>query len=262
MEASTVLLDCDLSHLTLKFLLFLVASVLLIFIILPVQSSHAVELYSANDKPFGITLGDWIGKWWNWWISLTTEQVPKTDGCLMNEWGPMIMLMNPTETSPPLQKCNISSKQGIMIALWSGFCEASNPSLAEYHYSYKDLSLKCVREDVNSGAIVASLKVDGIVISKVDVDSSRKGGSYVRLRDYKTNALELYSPGFNISIPNADTAKMSGQVEDGGTFRSGAGGWYVFLKPLSPGQHEIEYSNAVRDPNYHSTTITYLMNVN
>lgn len=48
-----------------------------------------------------------------------------------------------------------------------------------------------------------------------------------------------------------------------GTFRSGAHGWFVFLKPLPPGDHTLYYNVGVTGtgPNDHSAEITYDLKV-
>ena len=47
------------------------------------------------------------------------------------------------------------------------------------------------------------------------------------------NVTELYSKGFNLTIP-PNTHEAGNKP---GTWRAGSQGWWVFLKPLSPGQH-------------------------
>ena len=59
------------------------------------------------------------------------------------------------------------------------------------------------------------------------------------LLDYKINSLsniiELYVREFNLTAP-ADTHKAFTLP---GTFHAGAHGWFVFLKPLPPGDHTV-----------------------
>jgi hypothetical protein len=88
--------------------------------------------------------------------------------------------------------------------------------------------------------------------------------------DYKINSLnnvtELYqNNGFQLTVPS-DTHKANVAA---GTFRSGAHGWWVFLKPLPPGEHTIYYNVRVTPTgpltspgtNPHFADITYLLNV-
>lgn len=88
--------------------------------------------------------------------------------------------------------------------------------------------------------------------------------------DYKINSLanvtELYQKkGFQLTVP-PDTHKAN---VPSGTFRSGAHGWFVFLKPLPPGEHTISYNvrvtptGALTSPGTspHFADITYNLNV-
>jgi hypothetical protein len=86
-----------------------------------------------------------------------------------------------------------------------------------------------------------------------------KGGVLAQKINYMNNVTEIYSKGFNITIP--ENTHFPDQKP--GTFRAGAQGWYVFLKPLPPGDHTILYTVNV-DPNSVnniSAEITYLMHI-
>jgi hypothetical protein len=197
------------------------------------HSVYGVQLFSKDEKPFGIPYDDLVSKYWNWNISLNgDEATPKPDGCLINKSDSFVMLMSPTDVGfPPHQVCKISSKQGIMIPLWIAWCDNSgsdDPS----HKGYSDEQLtKCAREVYDLGNIRSDVKVDGLPIANLDVRMSLISGSL----DYKINSLtnvtEFYSKGFNLTIP-PDTHQATTAP---GTWRAGSHGWWVFLKPLPPG---------------------------
>ena len=96
-------------------------------------------------------------------------------------------------------------------------------------------------------------------VAKLDVVSSIRAGTL----DYKINSMdnvtELYSKGFNITIPE-DTHFPDQNI---GGWRSGAHGWFVFLKPLPPGDHTVSYNVGVTGtgPNDHSSEIAYDLKV-
>jgi hypothetical protein len=240
------------SYLIISLLAF---SIWIVFIIPSTVS--AVEFYSKNDAPFGTTYDEWIGKWWNWWFeAYSGGKYPEEGGCMINTSEPLIMLMDTAISGKPLQKCVITSSQGIMFPLWTGEFEDSLP---EYNsYTYDQLS-KGAREEINLGAVTSVVKVDGTQIAKLDEVSSMKLGSL----DYKINSMdnvtEVYSKGFNITIPE------DSNIPDlkPGTWRAGAHGWFVFMKPLPPGDHMIYYNVGVTGlgPNDHSAEITYDLKV-
>ena len=226
-------------------------------IFLGLSNVFAVEVYSKDDAPFGIPYDVWISKWWTWRITNTVDEAtPKPDGCLIHNSGPMVGLMDTAVSGKPQQVCKISSTQGIIIPLWTAFVEDSTP--ARDGYSYEQLS-KAAREELDLGAVTSLVKVDGVPVAKLDEVSSLRSG----ILDYKINSMdnvsEVYSKGFNITIPE-DTFVPD---QNPGTWRSGAHGWFVFLKPLPTGDHTIYYNVAVTGlgPNDHSSEITYTLHV-
>ena len=241
--------------------IYFAASVLLIFStffgFLAFSDAYGVEVYAKDDVPFGSPLDVWMSKWWQWWVPTTIDEAtPKPDGCLINSSNSMVMLMETAVKDPPNQKCKISSTQGIAIPLWGAFMEASTPEFQ--NYTYEQLS-KEAREQADLGAVTSLVKVDGVPVAKLDVVSSMRAGKL----DYKINSMEnvteLYSKGFNVTIP-PDTHFPDQNI---GTWRSGAHGWWTFLKPLPPGEHTIEYNVGVTGtgPNDHASEITYSLNV-
>jgi hypothetical protein len=231
-----------------------------------IGSAYAAEFFSKDDKPFGTSYDDWVAKYWNLDLAQNTDKAtPKQGGCLMvnNEHtsDSLVMLMDLADVGfPPMQVCRISSNQGIMIPLWIGWCDTGGSK----GYSEQQLSSKCAREQ-NLGNIIAEVKVDNLAVAKLDVRASLVSATV----DYKINSInnvnELSSKVFNLTIP-PDTHKAN-QVP--GTWRAGSQGWWVFLKPLPPGQHTLFYSvrvtptGALTSPgtNPHFANVTYKFQV-
>jgi len=227
------------------------------FAFIGITGAYGVEVYSKNDKPFGSPLDVWMDKWWIWWMATNTDEAtPQPDGCIMNNSTSMVMLMETAVIGKPHQVCEISSNQGIIVPLWTGFWEASTPEFM--NYTYDQLSQQA-RVGTDLGAVTSLVKVDDKPVGKLDVVSSMRGGAL----DYKINSMdnvtELYSKGFNITIPE-DTHAAD---QNAGTWRSGAHGWFVFLKPLPPGDHKLYYNVGVTGtgPNDHAAEITYDLKV-
>ena len=227
------------------------------FIFYELQSVMQPKYIQKTSSVLGLLPDDWIGKWWTWWMKTNVGGIePVPNGCIINKTSSMVMLMDTAATGRPQQACEISSSQGIMVPLWTGFWDADNAE--DENKTYAELS-KMAREQVDLGAVTSLVKVDNMPMAKLDVVSSMRGGSL----DYKVNSLnnvtEDSSKGFNLTIPE-DT-----NIPDlkPGTFRSGAHGWFAFLKPLPPGEHTLYYNVGVTGtgPNDHSAEITYDLKV-
>jgi hypothetical protein len=225
---------------------------------------YAVELFSKEEAPFGVSYDDWISKYWNWAVSQSTDEAtPKQNGCLINKSESLVMLMETTVGGSPYQVCEISYKQGIMIPLWIGWCDTGDP----LNRGYSDEQLtKCARERYNLGNIISEVKVDGLPVAKLDVRMSLVSGSLDYKKNSLTNVTELSTKkGFDLTIP-PDTNKP---YLVPGKWRAGSHGWFVFLKELPPGEHTIFYNvrvtptGALTSPGTTTviTDVTYLLKV-
>jgi hypothetical protein len=238
-------------------------------IIVGEYSAYGVQVIPKDEAPLGTPYDVWVAKYWNWVISLSTDEAtPKNGGCLINKADSMVMLMQTTFGGPHNQVCNISSNDTIMIPLWVGWCDTGGDldEISDPSTNLDEKLTKCAREVYNLGNIGSEVKVDGINVAKLNVRMSLKPDSTL---DYKINSLdnvtEIYSKGFNLTIP-ADTHKA---YLVPGNWRAGSHGWWVFLEPLSSGKHEIFYNvrvfptSAVTSPGVNPTSsdITYTLNV-
>jgi len=249
-------------------IIFLVFSIL--FALTGLQRVYAVQLFSENEKPFGVSYDDWVAKYWNWDIGLSADQfTPKPNGCIINNSSSMVMLVETEVNDSPHMVCSISSKQGIIVPLWIAWCNtpalsrvrtpSSNPAILDQQLS------QCAKEVFNLGNIGSVVKVDGVPIANLDVKLSMINGALEYEKHSLTNVTDLFSKGFYITVP-------PNTHEEGlkpGTWRAGAQGWWVFLKPLSPGDHTIFYNVRVTPTglltspgtNPHFADITYTLHV-
>lgn len=225
-------------NLILFILLSLVATY---YITVPIVAGQNVDFYSKGELPFGISYGDWVAKYWNWDLSIPLD--PKThnilglneNGCLVHRENSTVMLADTAAGGIWNQECTISHNEGILIPIWTGECDQGYKGFE--NASLKQLS-DCAR-GFDLGKVKGQVKVDNIPVAILDV------------LDYKTNIMnnvtEVYTKQFNATVP----INSHFTAEKYGTFPAAAHGWFVFLKPLTPGNHTVYYQNSV-EPTTHS----------
>ena len=230
-------------------------SVLLFSAMVTIPTANAVDVFHKDEMPFGKAYEDWVQDWWRWNAAIpgdpiTTFAGVKENGCLINKTGSVAMLMDPAIGGEHHQRCEISSKQGILIPAWSAVCTGAVKG--NENKSFNELS-DCAR-GYDLGKVTVNAWVDNKPIAKVEAE------------DLKTtnlvNVTELNTNGFNITIPENSNL----QVDNPGTYQGAAHGWFVFLKPLPVGEHTVRYVNDVRETtlgagNTNNADITYSLKV-
>jgi hypothetical protein len=219
-----------------------------IFLVFPgLHRVYGLGIILKDQKPFGKSYDEWASEYWSKWLAKSAAQAtPQPGGCLMvnNDYktAPVVMLMPTFDVNfPPTQSCQISSNQGILVPLWAGWADHDTPGSCQL----SNLP-QCARlEDL--GNIASDMKVDGVPVAKLDVRMSvTPGMSMTHLSgalDYKinslTNATQSTSKVFTLTIP-PNSVEIANNVA--GTWQAASDGWWVFLKPLTPGQHTISYN--------------------
>ena len=221
-------------------------------------TANGFEQFSKTDSPYGRPYYDWVANWWNWTLSIPTDE--ETDrfsglsdnGCLIHDEGSVVMLVDTAAGGYITQKCEIPSNKAIFLTIWTGVCNTQDTDIK--NATSKGLS-ECARKQ-DLGRIYGEVKIDNIPVGKVDVT------------DYTTNLIEniteIYTNQFNLTLPE----DSHGVVPKVGTFPAVAHGWFVFLKPLPPGEHTIFYKNSVEESdqlsgaeNTNAAEITYHVTV-
>ena len=231
-------------------------SILLFSVTVTVPIVYASDVFQKDELPFGKPYEDWVYDYWRWNAAHasdpdTTVAGLKENGCFINKTGPVVMPLDPAVGGEHHQRCEISPNQGILINAWGAECDGSTKG--NENKSFKELS-KCAR-DQDLGKIKTKVWVDNKPVAQVVAE------------DYKTinliNATELFTKAFNITTP----ANSWLTVDYPGTYTGAAHGWYIFLKPLPPGEHTVRYVNDVRPTtlsgaaNTNNADITYSFNV-
>jgi hypothetical protein len=197
--------------------------------------AYGVEFYSKDESPFGITNGEWVAKFWNWDYSLPLD--PQTNvvkglnenGCLIHKENSMVLLPDTAFGGVWNQNCTISHNEGILIPIWTGACSQGEKDCLDQPFE----QLTKAARGFDLGKVRGLIKVDNIPVATLDAV------------DYKTNIMnnvtEVYTKEFNATVPDSSHV----QLEKYGIQPAAAHGWFVFLKPLQPGNHTVYYQNSV-----------------
>jgi hypothetical protein len=179
--------------------------------------------YKPDENPFGKTWEEWTADWWKWSLSLPKGQNPITDitgeNASYNQRGPVWFLAG-TFGGLAERTCDIPAGKSIMFPVINGEC-----SYAEYPDLRTESELRSCAVSSNEGVTELMVTIDGQAI-----DESQ-------LRSYRVE-----SPLFNLTLPENNIFGLPDS-----TTQAVSDGFWVFLSPLEPGQHEIHYRGAIVD---------------
>lgn len=194
-------------------------------------------LYASNSKPYGIPFVDWTAKWWQWWLKIPNSQHPFADTtgerCAVAQDGPVWYLLG--AAGKVERNCTITSDKAILFPILDTECSYSeSPNLKN------EQELRVCAVDGNKNSVVNAL-VDGRQVKDIDKYRVTTG---------------LFNVTYSTDPVTPTNSNVSQAVSDG---------WFLFLEPLKPGQHEIKFSasqfaqqgtaepEALMDVTYHLT---------
>lgn len=183
------------------------------------QSNNAV-VYSKDSSPYGVPYKDWIARWWQWDVGIPSLQHPRdqytSEKCTVNQNG-SVWFIPDILTGKEERTCTIPEGKAILVPLITGECDTSeSPSQSDAD------SRQCSTAGDEYGAISATL--DGQKIE--NLDSYRTATDFFNITYVKDNIFDVAA----------------------GTYRGIADGFFVFLKPLSVGNHELQVKSSVNNP--------------
>jgi hypothetical protein len=182
------------------------------------KNSH---VYPIDSKPNGLTYGDWSAKWWQWAVLTPADKSPLKDNtginCNQGQTYPIWFLAG-TFGGSAERTCSIPAGKAIMFPVYNGEC-----SFVEYPQYKTEQDLRnCAKAQLN--------KV-------TNLDASVDG---VKIQDLKSYRAQ--SSLFDLVLPNTNVFGLAA-----GPTKSVADGFWIILKPLSSGKHEIHFSGSSVD---------------
>lgn len=201
---------------------------------LPVNSLAATPvtpaaLVSPKQVVADKTQGEWSSAWWQWARSFDGEDSPVADKsgefCHLRQQGPVWFLAGTYGTQRTIRTCTIPRGKYLYFPLINYMVNSHVPN---------KYSCSAVTESVRNA-------MDGIHMLVLEIDGVRA----TRLEAHRQVSPDCFDAG----------ALTGGRIK---LFPSAADGYYVMLKPLSPGKHTINFGGRGSDM---SQAVTYMLTV-
>jgi hypothetical protein len=243
----------NISHFLVFSLVSMVAAIMLVAIsslALSYGQESQPKIFLTGSSPYGIPFNQWIGKWWQWYVSVPKTESPNhpdypdhisKENCAIrqNLSSPVVFLFTPLVDEPfPERTCVVPKDKAILIPIISG--EADNGDPEQTDKSERGM-IQTAKAGNDYGAI--SIKLDN---TKLNFNE-----------DPKFRAMSGF---FNITLPEHNLWE---EKEVPGTYKGITEGYFLFLNPLPAGNHTLYYEAATNPPNanVYAQTVTYHLNV-
>lgn len=177
-----------------------------------------IGFFTPDDKPYGLTFGQWTVKWWEWAFSVSITNNPILDEtgkfAGINQNGPVWFLAGTIgdEKKVAHRTCCIPREKAILFPV------------INYVYTHEPI----FKTDAELVEYVAK-DIDDIVIKQAVVD-----GILVPI-------FRVHAEPHPFFLKVAEENKLNIPI---GVNKAAADGYWVFLKPLSQGGHEIYFHGA------------------
>ena len=232
--------------------LALATGVLLGISIAPAAFAQSVSsaVYPPGNSVSGLSYDEWSATWWQWLLAIPTgpgnDQNPQDQptgavDCSIHQSGPVWFLAGSGSGTTVTRTCssNISSTVSLMFPLIN--VECSTQDQPPFNCTDAASCRRCAASFANYiGPATLHASVDG-----VEVLNSGQG-------------FRAQSPFFNFTTPTNNILFSAG-----GPGMSVSNGYWMMLKPLSPGRHTINFGGAlVRGPfSGFTQNVTYIVTV-
>jgi hypothetical protein len=166
---------------------------------------------------------EWTANFWKWVISIPQQNNPNNDTtgekCAVNQNDPDVWYLAPTFGGDAERTCTIPKQKAILFPLLVGECNyLENPELKT------ESQLRACAIQGNNPSRSMEVIIDGTKLKN--------------LENYR-----VQSQWFDLTFPENNVMSVKP-----GNAKAVSDGFWVFLKPLSPGKHELEFSASTIDP--------------
>src|SRR4051794_1034576 len=181
--------------------------------------SSTPQYYLKDSSPYGTPYTDWIKKWWQWNVSVPKAEHPQTNPktvCAMKISGQVTFLVHNLQ-GPSHYSCTIPAKNAILVPISPATCTS-----IEAHSTKPADLIHCA--DEGNRPLTAKATLDGVPLNNLE-------------NNYAITNI------FDMTVPNDNFELLKG-----GTYPTGGAGYYIFLKPLPVGEHNLHINARVVNP--------------
>jgi hypothetical protein len=183
--------------------------------------SNTAKKYSLATEPCGKPWHEWVHHWWRWCYSSENDGSPVSDKsgkcCSQNQIYDKVWFLAGTFGGRAERYCKIPQGRSILFPILNDIISfATDPHLK-------------TEEDLRSYA-------------KADLDETKY--LYAEVDGYQLQDVHEYrilTPPFDITVPTGDRNKEHVRT------KAVSDGYWLFLEPLLPGTHRIEFAGEKLD---------------
>jgi hypothetical protein len=180
------------------------------------------EYFTPDSKPYGLTFGQWTVKWWNWALSIPTEINPVYDDigkfANVSQKDPNVFFLAGTFDGATVERrCTVPSGKAVLFPVM-------NYEVNPIEYPNLKTETEMVREVIRDQ--------DDILNLEVTIDG--KNVPFYRIRSDP--------PVFPLTI-SRDLIEAK-EVPAGVKTVAASDGYWIFLKNLSKGEHNIFFAGS------------------
>jgi hypothetical protein len=195
------------------------------------------EYFTPDSRPYGLSYGEWTVKWWQWFAAIAADKHPGGDntgqntGIGQNDNNVWFLAGTFGRGKAAERKCAIPRGRSILFPV--------------INYEMNTLEKPDLTTDLELLNHVIQDQDDIINLDAL-VDSQK-------IPIYRVRSEPSF---FTITIPENNAVLAS----CGGTTRATADGYWVFLKPLTPGKHTIYFSGSCSS-GIRNVKVSYLITI-
>jgi hypothetical protein len=192
-------------------------------------------IFGVTSSPYGLTYAEWTAKWWQWAYSIPKNINPAFDDtgihCTVNQNGP-VWFFPGAYGKDVTRHCTVPSDKAILFPILNSECSlAEFPNLRNYE------QLRQCAKQIQDSVIQLNASIDGKNIGN--------------LEQYR-----IGSPLFNFTLPQNNILGLPPQS----TQAVSDGNW-IFLEPLSEGNHTISFKGGLRNDSDSKANNSYVFAV-